>query len=237
MTPQQVRAARAAAARTRQRARRRALVLAVSAAALALLLVPVVLLATPEEQTGPPRNLVDGSILVGQPNAPVTVVVYEDLLCPFCKMSHQANKAQLDEWTAQGRVKVLYRPIAFLDRASKDQYSTRALNAIGAVVDTAPKAFPAFHDALYAEQPAEGGPGLSDDRLVELAVTAGAPRDAVRKAVTDRRFAAWAAQVTQKANQDGVASTPTVTVNGRPVQNPTEPKEVAAAVEAALQKS
>ena len=73
-------------------------------------------------------------------------------------------------WVADGTVQVRYHGMAFLDTTANDQYSTRALNAAGAVVDTAgPDAFEKFHDLLFAHQPPEGGSGLTDDQLVEFA--------------------------------------------------------------------
>lgn len=161
-----------------------------------------------------PRGTVDGGGVVGAPSAPVTVSLYEDFQCPACKHFEDANAAQLNAWVDAGTVKIDYRPVAFLDAASTDRYSTRALNAAAAVLDTAPRSYPAFHAALYAEQPAEGGPGLSDERLIDLAVAAGAPRDAVATAVENRTYEGWAARVTDAASRAGVVGTPTVLVNG-----------------------
>ena len=64
--------------------------------------------------------------------------------------------------------------MAFLDRASTTNYSSRALDAAAAVVDTAPGSFQAFHDLLYANQPEEGSAGLTDAQLLDYAVQAGA---------------------------------------------------------------
>ena len=53
-----------------------------------------------------------------------------------------------------------YHPMAFLDTATNNRYSTRALNAAAAVLDAAgPTAFQKFHDLLYANQPPETATG------------------------------------------------------------------------------
>ena len=227
----------------RREARRRTILIITSVVAALVVLVGagiVVQMARQESVkaagTTPPANLRNGAFVVGKDTAPVTLTVYSDYLCPYCKVQHEANKAQTEAWVAEGKVRVEYRTVAFLDQASADEYSSRALNAAAAVLNTAPEAFPAFHDALFAEQPAEGGPGLSDDRLVELAVTAGAPKDPIRQAVSKRSYWGWTASVTEQASKDGVSGTPTVKVNGTMVQNPTDAAELKKAVEKALGK-
>ena len=114
-------------------------------------------------------------------------------------------------------MQVTYHPLAFLGRASSDRYSTRALNAAACVLDTAPQAVPALHRSLFDAQPAEGGAGLSDDRLVDLAADAGAAPDRVRPCVEDLAFEGWTRRVTDTASQRGVDQTPTVTVDGQPL--------------------
>ena len=70
---------------------------------------------------------------------------------------------------ADGKIKVDYHMVAFLDRASTTNYSSRALNAAMAVLSTAgPDAFLKFHSLAYANQPEEGvggRPRLDPDRL------------------------------------------------------------------------
>lgn len=181
---------------------------------------------------GTPKNLVDGGVLVGRDTAPVTVTLYEDFQCPACKDFETAAGQQLASWVADGTVKLDYRPIAILDRASSTRYSTRSLNAAAAVVSTSPAAFQKFHDLLYAEQPAEGSAGLPDSRLVELAGQAGADSAAVSRALADKQYEGWAATVTDESSKAGVVQTPTVKVNGTELKQPTL-ENLTAAVDAA----
>jgi protein-disulfide isomerase len=227
------------AEQARRDARRRSiLVTGVVAAVLAAVVAGFVLVdalqrdAATRTAAAAPATGADGAVVVGRADAPVTVVAYEDFQCPACKVFEDANHDQLTRWIADGTAKVEYRPIAFLDRASTDDYSTRALNAAATVLDLAPDGYRQFHDALYAEQPAEGGPGLGDARLLELAVAAGAPREAAKAAIDDLRYRSWVARVTEDASKAGVNSTPTVLVNGTPVED-RSPAGLAAAVAAA----
>ena len=208
---------RAEAERAQLRRRRSTIVVATVAALLGVVVVGgvvVQLVRTARTHTSgsAPQNLTDGAILVGRIKAPVTVTLYEDFQCPVCKQFEAESGKTLAGFVANGTVKIMYRPIAFLDQQSTTHYSTRALDAAGAVVDLAPTKFQAFHDLLFANQPPEGSAGLTDARLAELAGQAGAPADQVAAALKAKRFAGWAASTTEVANMNGVNSTPTVKV-------------------------
>jgi protein-disulfide isomerase len=223
----------------RREARRRSILVTGAVAVLLAAVVGVFVLVNTLQRDAEPAGSAtpstgsNGAVTVGQAAAPVTIVAYEDFQCPACKSYEDANGAQLEGWLAKGQVKVEYHPIAFLDRASTDDYSTRALNAAATVLDLAPAGYQKFHDALYAEQPAEGGPGLSDERLLQLAVAAGAPEARAKADIDGLRFKAWTAKVTEDASKAGVNQTPTVIVNGRPLADHS-PQSLAAAVTAAL---
>lgn len=162
-----------------------------------------------------PAHTVGDTYVVGQASAPVVLDVWEDFLCPACGQFEQTSAGQIGAWVAAGNVAVRYHVISFLDRSSPDQYSSRAANAAAVVVDTDPSAFAAFHASLFANQPAENAAGLSDDRLVDLAVAAGLERDVARRGILGRPFAGWVAQVTDIAlTQTKIEGTPTIRVNG-----------------------
>src|SRR5690348_13931190 len=84
-----------------------------------------------------PGNLSStGAVPIGSAAAPVTLEVYLDYMCPACGQFEHANNAELDRLIRAGRVRVELRPIAFLDKQSGGtRYSTRAANALAAVVD------------------------------------------------------------------------------------------------------
>ena len=106
----------------------------------------------------------------------VVVDMYEDFQCPHLPAFESTDGATLKAWQQQGIVQLVYHPVAFLDQASSTDYSTRALMAAASVQDSSPTAFQAFHDLLYANQPAEGSAGLPDSQLADLAAQAGATR-------------------------------------------------------------
>ncbi|TYP86934.1 DsbA family protein [Blastococcus xanthinilyticus] len=215
------RAAEAAARATAGR-RQRTLLGSVVAAVVVVVVVGVVIAvqtgrsSTAADAPVPAGTVADGTAIpVGEADAPVTVDVYEDFQCPFCAQLEAATGRTLEQLAADGDALVRYRPVAFLDHASADEYSTRALNAAGVVLDAAGvDAFVEFHGLLFGDQPAEGGPGLSDDQLVEYAARAGATGAAVEEGIRDLRFADWTERVTEAWSQAGITSTPTVLVDG-----------------------
>jgi protein-disulfide isomerase len=225
----------------RQEARRRNILVAAVVAAVLVVIVGVVILvqtlnhdqqAKVNAASAPPANLVDGAFVVGNSSAKVTIDLYEDFLCPACNSFEKANAAQLKAWADAGTAKLAYRPVAILDQQSQDRYSTRSLNAAAAVIAVAPKSFPKFHELLFANQPPEGGAGLTDDQLVQFAVQAGAPQAAVRDAVTKLTYQGWTAKTTEDFSKKGYNSTPTIVVNGTKIED-WSPDKLKAAVEKA----
>jgi protein-disulfide isomerase len=162
-----------------------------------------------------PQNLTDsGAIGVGSADAPVTVEVYYDYMCPACGAFESANSGELSRLVADGTARIELRPIAFLDeQSSGTEYSSRSANAIAVVADQAPEHVWDFHTALYDQQPAEGSQGLSDEQIAAVATDAGVPADVVDQ-LTDGVFRPWVASVTKQAFDSGVKGTPTVKIDG-----------------------
>ncbi len=222
-------AERAAAIRREQESReRRRRTLWISLAVVGVLAVVVAIAVgiqagrdTTGQASTPPAGAVDEyAIPFGEDSAPVTVAVYEDFMCPFCGQFEAASGEMLEEYVDQGDVQVQYHVISFLDRASNGtDYSTRAMSAVGVVLDSAgPEAAKKFHDLLFANQPEEGTDGPSDDQLVDLAVQAGAQESVVRPAIVDRKFEQWVKNASDAASKGGVNQTPTVLVDGTKVE-------------------
>ncbi len=179
---------------------------------------------------------VDGyAVPVGEASAPVTVDLYEDFMCPACGGFEQSAGTTIDKWVSDGTVRLRYNVIAFLDDASTTDYSTRAANAFAAVVDgDGTKVAAAYHRLLFANQPEEGGPGLDDEKLADLAEEAGADRSAVEDALSDETFVQWVANATEAASKKGIHQTPTVMVDGERVDLGADPvAALTAAVKAA----
>ena len=173
--------------------------------------------------TGGPSDAQPGRLAVpwGRANAPVKVVVYEDFLCPFCRNFETSSTPVLTDYVDNGDVEVQYRALNFLARAG--EYSGIAANAYAVVLDAeGPDVAKEFHDLLFATQPSESGPFPNEADLVELAVQAGADRDAVEGGIEGGEFEDWVADATEAAQDEGVEGTPTVYVDGEKIDPSSE---------------
>jgi protein-disulfide isomerase len=190
---------------------------------------------TGQTATHVPGNLTGPySVMIGQKSAPTTIKLYEDFQCPICREFEAATGKQVRAGIADGKVKVDYHMVAFLDRSSTTQYSSRALNAGMAVLDTAgPQAFLKFHTLAYENQPPEGSAGLPNSTLIQWAVQAGAPEAKVSQLINDNTFHQWVVNATGQMSQDGVNGTPTVFINGQ--RQSDNPQQSAQAVLQTLQ--
>lgn len=154
----------------------------------------------------------------GAPDALRRVTVFEDFQCPFCRQLEEVLGDTITGYVEDQSIRVVYRPVAFLDTASTTRYSSRATEAAACVQDLGgPAAYLAMHGLLFAHQPAEGGAGLSDEQLVRLAGRAGASESATRACLADDRYVDWVAAATDHASRQGVTAIPLMLVDGRPI--------------------
>lgn len=166
-----------------------------------------------------PPNATATGVLVGQPDAPVTIDIYVDFQCPACQRFEQRFGSTIEQLIESGEAKVVHHPVAYLDEASSTNYSSRASTAAACVA--AVGVFPRYLELLFDNQPPEGGDGLSTERLIELGREAGATGEQFAGCVHEQRYAGWTDNVTEEASQRGVTGTPTVLVNGKPLQHRT----------------
>jgi protein-disulfide isomerase len=163
-------------------------------------------------------------------SGPVVVDAYIDFQCPFCRAFELSSGAALRTMAADGLITLVFHPMDFLDEASTNHYSSRAASASGCASDA--DRFSQYAQVLFVNQPPEGGPGLTDQRLVELGVAVGLTDPAFLRCVPEHVYVPWADHVTQLALARGVSGTPTTLVDGVPV--PANARAVAAAVASAL---
>ncbi|WP_426765817.1 DsbA family protein [Pseudarthrobacter sp. 1G09] len=143
---------------------------------------------------------------------PVKVVAYIDFICPVCKRFESTYNEALTGLRNEGKISLEYRPLGFLDRQSSTNYSSRAANAAACVADKAPEKYAEYVDTLFANQPAEGSAGLSDDKLKSLASDVGAD---INSCVDDKTFRPYVKYSTQLASNIGITGTPTIFVDGK----------------------
>ena len=154
---------------------------------------------------------------------PVEVVIYEDYQCPVCQAFEQANGAFLDEAVKNGDITIEYRIISFLDRASPNQYSSRAGSAALCAFDSGGgEAYKTVANLLWANQPAENTAGPEDPELVETLKQGGVSGDAAETCVLKNRFVPWIEEATEASREAEVNGTPTVRIDGKNVNGANE---------------
>lgn len=199
--------------------------IAVAVVLVALFVGAYVLLLRPWGTPTPAASYpvaVDGVVVTaGQATAPVTIDVYEDYLCPFCERLENRSGDEIATALGEGKIKVNYHALNILDERSVPAgYSTLAANAALCAVPAG--IWPAYHTKLFAEQPSEGGPGLSAGQLTELGTDLGAGPEfgrcvAANARAADLTAASEAASSNPALQTDGQFGTPTVAVGGRKI--------------------
>lgn len=157
-------------------------------------------------------NSTGNAIVTG--NGPVVVEDYIDFICPYCKVYHDDAGAFLAQLAADNRISLVQHPVAYLDRFSTNNYSTRASAASGCAADDGH--FQEYVSLLFANQPPEGSAGPTDEQLIQLGTSHGLSEGFAR-CVRDKRYVTWSQKVSDEAGAAGVTGTPTVFVNGEKI--------------------
>ena len=177
-----------------------------------------------------PAELGDGFAL-GSPDAPVTVEVWEDFQCRFCqRFTFEIEPAIVEQYVESGDVRLVFRNLAFLGNELH-------WAALAASLAADQNRFWPFHDYLFTNfQGMESG-GFNLDRLLEMGEASGLDMDEFRAGLTLEKARERFAQIQDESQRDatalGINATPTVTVNGVPLQAP-DFATVAAAIDVAL---
>ncbi|MER5889999.1 thioredoxin domain-containing protein [Streptomyces sp. NPDC001941] len=158
------------------------------------------------------------SIVVGDPQAPVTVRMYEDPRCPVCEEFEQEGGADgLEDFTRRHRVRTEYVMASFLDdRAGSG--SKRAVNALRAALEAGK--FVEYHEVLFDHQPVEQITGYTEADLLKLANQVEGLRspafDQAVKTMKYRDFVTAAQKAYDRSTPDGRGpGTPNAEINGR----------------------
>jgi protein-disulfide isomerase len=139
---------------------------------------------------------------LGEPAAPITLIVFSDFQCPFCQQFRPRLEALVERH--KGRVKLYAKPFPLATHP-------RALAAAEAAEwARAQGIFWEFHDAMF-----ENPKALDDDALAALATRLGKDGDDLRAALQEQRFREKVQFAQSEARRAGLLGTPTLYVNGR----------------------
>lgn len=152
-----------------------------------------------------------GEIVLGAPDAPVTIVEYSSLTCPHCGAFHRDTLPELKaKYVDTGLVKFHFRPFPF------DPYATAGAMLAQCV---APAAQVNFLDVLFKRQMQWIQAEQPMDELQALAKQAGLSESDFVVCLKDQNRLDAVRQMQSRAAEElGVRSTPTFFINGEKIQ-------------------
>ena len=161
------------------------------------------------------------------------VEIHLDYMCPICGQFEEINGEDVQKMIENEDATVHIVPRRFLDsQSTTGDYSSRAAAAMVAIYEEDPAAALAFMQLLFANQPAEGSAGLTDEEIWAYAQEAGAP-DSVKATIDDGTYVRWVREVSDPYADEKGAGTPYIEINGTPFEDWSTPGALADAVEAA----
>ncbi len=103
----------------------------------------------PAKQASPPVKIsVDNDPIIGNPDAPITIIEFSDFQCPFCARFHtQTLPLILEEYIEQGKVKLVFR-----DFPIQSIHPNALPASVAAECANDQNKFREMHDVLFEKQ-------------------------------------------------------------------------------------
>lgn len=203
----------------REQQRRRLMLIGLIALGASLVVLAVVLpqlRPVGEIVTVTPLTLPDADGLsLGDPNAPVTIDVFEDFQCSACvRFTQNTEPLVIQNLVATGKARYVFHNYPFLDGngAGSSGESDQAANA--AMCANEQDEFWEMHSILYANWNGENSGAFSDRRLPAMAESIGLDVQAFNNCFEAKTYEADIQADFELGQQMGVSGTPTVFVNG-----------------------
>jgi len=146
----------------------------------------------------------DDDPFLGDPNAPVTIVSFEDYQCPFCKRAFDQTFPLLKkEYIDTGKVKYVYRdfPLSFHPQAQSAAEASECADEQGK--------FWEYHDAIFQNQQS-----LGSALYTQLAEQLNLDVDQFQQCVDSGKFRQEVQNDFSYGSSVGVSGTPTFFING-----------------------
>jgi len=142
--------------------------------------------------------------ILGSPDAPVKIVEFSDLECPFCKRFHPTLQQVMDEYGESGQVAWVYRhfPLDQIhSKARKEAEATECANELGGN-----DSFWSYLDKLYEITPSNNGLDLS--LLPQIAEDVGLNRSQFESCLNSGKYAQHIEDDYQDSTASGGTGTP-----------------------------
>lgn len=161
--------------------------------------------APDDEPSGPVKVSVDDDPVLGDKNAPLTLIEFSDYECPFCKRSFtdvlpELKKAYIDT----GKVKFVYRdlPLSFHANAQKEAEAAECARSLGNDAT-----YFKFHDQIFS-QTTSNGTGLALSQLPVIAKGLGLNTAQFEQCLDSGKFKEEVEKDVADAGAIGISGTP-----------------------------
>jgi len=147
---------------------------------------------------------------LGKSGAPVTLIVYEDPQCPFCRnWNVQSLPTVIDQFVRTGKIKLVYRGVVIIGPDS-----VRGLRAIYAAGKQ--NKLWSLADALYAHQGVENSGWITNGVILAAAREVGANGPAIVAGMGASTVDADLVRAQKQATADQLQGTPTFIIQRQP---------------------
>jgi protein-disulfide isomerase len=167
--------------------------------------------APTQQEGGKVSATIDDDAILGDPDAPVTIIEFSDYECPFCgKFWSETLPSIKSEYIDTGKVKLVFRDFPLTSIHPLAQPAAEATECIrDAAGNKGDEVFYEYHDKIFANQAA-----LSLDNLKVWASEMGYNIDSC---LSSGKFKSEVQKDTVDAQSAGGQGTPYFVINGNPL--------------------
>lgn len=162
----------------------------------------------------------DNQLIIGDVDAPKTIIEYGDYKCPTCAQFHQASYQELKrDYLDTGKAKIVFRNLPYIANDSR-------VAAEGTYCAAEQNLFEQYHSAIYdytSELYEREGLSrefdnvLTEDLLADFIADAGGDRQQFSSCLNDRKYEAEVDNDLALAEKDQASGTPTFLINDQKI--------------------
>jgi protein-disulfide isomerase len=150
----------------------------------------------------------NGSPILGDPNAPITLIEFGDYQCYFCnQFFHTTEDSLFKNYVETGKVKVIFKDFTIIGSDS-----VTAAHAAHCADDQG--LFWEYHDTLYDHWTGENNGWASSENLLQFAGDVGLNIDEFSKCMIDSKHSPTIVNSNQDAKDLGLTGTPAFFIIG-----------------------
>jgi protein-disulfide isomerase len=154
----------------------------------------------------------DGEPVLGDPDAPVTMVMFEDFECPFCKRFEQNAVQQIkSNYVDTGKVKVVWKDLPLPERIHP--WADDSAKVMECVYRQDSDVFWAVKDKIFENQKSITQDNV-ESKIKDWAAAEGVTKSAIDNCLANGSPMDAVDQNKQEAQSNGATGTPTVFING-----------------------